>query len=191
MQRTTKVLPLGLIVEGRLVVVVGGGEVGARKAIELAEAGARVRVVSRSFAQALDAPDRSIERVERAFEDADLDGAWLVFAATNDAPTQRRVRDACDQRQVFCVAVDDVANATAWGLARVDRGALLIAISTHGTAPALSRLLREILEQVLPGEPTLEAIQALRAEWKTEALPMGQRFSSLVKKLADGTLEKR
>lgn len=192
-QRTTKVLPLGMIVENRLVVVVGGGEIGAAKAMDLTTLGARVRVVSPAFTHALTdlAPNPSIKLVPRVFQPSDLDDAWLVFAATNDARVQREVREAADLRRIFCVAMDDMRNASAWGLARVARGHLLVAISTHGAAPALSRLLREILEQVLPDDPTFEAIQALRAEWKSDGVPMGERFVDLVKRLAEGRLPQR
>lgn len=190
MQRTTKLLPLGLIVEGRLVVVVGGGEVATRKAEELAAVGARVRVISPTFSEELrrDVSNGSIERITRRFGPSDLDDAWLVVAATDDAATQRHVRAASDERRLFCVAVDDVDHATAWGLARIERGALFVGISTHGTAPALSRLLREVLEEVLPDEPTIEAVQALRAEWKAEKKPMGQRFFDLVERIYERRL---
>jgi siroheme synthase (precorrin-2 oxidase/ferrochelatase) len=60
----------------------------------------------------------------------------------------------------------------------------VIAISSQSLAPALTRVLREILEELLPDEPTLEQVTALRARWKAEGLPLGARFRDLVRRLA-------
>lgn len=183
-------LPLFVDLAGRPVLVVGGGAVAARKALELAEARARVRVVAPRVTPELEelatdgggpggAPRVALDR--RPFEDADVEGAWLVVAATDDAAAQGRIAAACERARVFCVAVDDPRNATAYGGGVVRRGPVTIAISTAGEAPALARLLREVIEQLLPDEGYVEAARALREKWKSEGTPMASRFSELVR----------
>ena len=85
---------------------------------------------------------------------------------------------------MFCVAVDDPPNATAYSGAVVRRAPFTIAISSSGAAPALTRLVREMVEQVLPGEEWVAHAQQLRERWKSEGTPMADRFAELVRELA-------
>lgn len=177
-------LPLFLDVVGKRVLVVGAGPVAARKVGELVAAGATVAVVATALGaemkEAATAGNASVSVAERAFEEHDVEGAWLVVAATDDADVQRRARAACDAAHVFCVAVDDPANASAYGGAILRRGPVTVAISTSGEAPALARLMREVLEQALPDEGFLEAARALRDKWRADKTPMASRFGELV-----------
>jgi siroheme synthase-like protein len=174
-------LPLFLDVTGRTVLVVGAGTIAARKALDLVAARAKVHVVAPQIAPELTAAaGHSLTLEQRAFEERDLDGVWLVIAATDDAAVQRRVAEECQRARVFCVAVDDLPNASAYGGAIVRRGPVTIAISTSGETPALARLLREVLEQALPDEGYVEAARALREKWKAEKTPMASRFGELV-----------
>lgn len=177
-------LPLFLDVAGRTVLVVGAGAVATRKAADLVAAGAVVKVVAprvtdELLASAAAAP-RSVVVAQRPFDERDLAGAWLVIAATDDASVQARVAAACEAAHVFCVAVDDPPNASAYGGAVVRRGPVTIALSTSGEAPALARLMREVLEQMLPDEGYVEAARALRERWRAEKTPMASRFGELV-----------
>ncbi|MDB4936043.1 MAG: cysG [Labilithrix sp.] len=172
-------MPLFLDLMGKDVLVVGGGAIASRKAADLVAAGASVRVVALEIAPEL-ATTTGIAVEQRAFEDRDVEGAWLVMAATDDPEAQHRVATACKRARIFCVAVDDPPNASAYGGAIVRRGPVTIAISTSGQAPALARLLREVLEQALPDEGFVDAARALREKWKTEKTPMTSRFGELV-----------
>lgn len=176
------VYPVFLRLEGRLALVVGAGSVAERKIASLVEAGARVRVVAPEATEAVRrlASEGTVEWLPRRYEDGDLEGVWLVVAATPDAAVQRAVGDAALGRRVFCIAVDDPPNATAYSGAVVRRAPFLIAISSSGATPALTRLVREIIEEVLPGEEWVEHAKRLRARWLAERTPMGERFSQLV-----------
>jgi siroheme synthase-like protein len=178
-------LPLFLKLEGRDVLVVGGGGVAERKIAALLEARAIVRVVSPEATEGVQraAADGAIRWERRAFADADADGAWLVFAATGDAEVQRGVAEAARARRVFCVAVDDPPNASAYSGAVVHRPPFLVAISSQGATPALTRLLREVIEQVLPGDAWVERARELRARWLADGTPMGERFPELVREI--------
>ncbi len=176
--------PLFLRLEGRAVLVVGGGEIALHKAAELARSGAHVAVVSPECEGVL---PNGVTWIRRAFEPSDVAGRWLVVAATNDPRVQRAIAIAADQERVFVLAVDDLANATAISPAVVRRGPITIAISSNGEAPALTRLLREIVERILPEETYVDAARSLRARWKRDGVPMKSRFPELVRELAAKT----
>jgi uroporphyrin-III C-methyltransferase/precorrin-2 dehydrogenase/sirohydrochlorin ferrochelatase len=184
---TATLHPLFLRLEGRRVLVVGAGLVAEKKIAELVSTGAELVVVAPAATDAVVAlaADRSITWERRTFEERDLDGAWLVIAATADAGVQRRIADGCAERRVFCVAIDDVDNASAYSASVVRRAPFTIAISSAGESPALTRLVREILEQALPDGEWVEAARALRAKWRAEGTPMTSRFGELVRAFAE------
>ena len=80
-----------------------------------------------------------------------MDGAWLVFAAAPPA-VNRVVKEIADARRIFLVSVDDVDSCSAYGMARIHRGEITIAIGSGGRAPALSALLRRALDRLVPQE---------------------------------------
>ena len=180
---SSPVFPLFLRLEDRLVLVVGAGAVAERKIASLVEAEARVRVVAPEATDAVRRLSETgvVEWLPRVFDESDLDGAWLVMAATNDPEVQQRIGDSAKARRVFCVAIDDPPNATAYSGAVVRRPPFLVAISSSGATPALTRLLREIIESVLPGDDWVEHAKQLRAKWIAQGTPMAERFSELVR----------
>jgi len=170
--------PLFLRLEGRRVLVVGGGPVALAKARELHAHGARIDVVAPSVVPDLE----RIARVERrAFVPDDVDGVWLVVAA---APPEvnRAVREVADARATFLVAVDDVASCSAFGAARFVRGGITVALSSAGRAPALVALLRRALERLVPDEleEWTRIAERERAVWKAEGTPMEDRRARLL-----------
>jgi siroheme synthase-like protein len=188
----TELLPLFLNVAGRPVVLVGGGRVAAAKLQQLLAAGAHVTVVATNVGAAFQAaleghPERVALRnervriIERGFEPADLDGAWLVVAAATPE-VNRAVAAAAEERRLFVNAVDDPANATAYLSGVVRRDGVTIAISTSGHAPALTSLLREGLDALLPRDlPTwIERARAQRVVWRRDVVPMEQRKPRLL-----------
>ena len=175
--------PLFLKLQGKDVLVVGAGVVAEKKIADLVAAGARVRVVSPEATPAIqDLAARGVLAWDaRRFEIADVDGAWLVVAATTDPGAQEAAAEAAEERRVFIIAVDDLPNTSAYSGAVIRREPFLVAISSSGEAPALSRLLRQVLEQALPDAEWVEAARALRERWKADATPMGSRFGELVR----------
>ncbi len=87
-----------------------------------------------------------IDYRRRAFEPEDLDGAFLVVAATSSAEVNHRIHDEARRREVLCNVVDDPEHCDFFYPALVRRGALQIAISTSGVSPAFARRLRQKLE---------------------------------------------
>ncbi len=103
--------PLLLDRTRRRVVVAGGGAVATRRVRGLLDAGADVLVVSPEVAEALTALGVQVRR--RVFAAADLDGAWLALACTDDPATNAAVADEAAARGVFCVRADVASGGSA------------------------------------------------------------------------------
>jgi siroheme synthase-like protein len=175
--------PLFLRLAEKDVLVVGAGSVAERKIHDLVDAGAFVRVVALRATSAVEAlaTKGAITLELRHFDERDVHGSWLVVAATADASVQARVCAAANQDRILSIAVDDPPNGTAYSASVIRRPPFTIAISSTGEAPALSRLLREILEQTLPETEWVDVARALRARWRSEGTPMTSRFAELVR----------
>jgi uroporphyrin-III C-methyltransferase/precorrin-2 dehydrogenase/sirohydrochlorin ferrochelatase len=177
-------LPIFLKLQGRKVLVVGGGPVAAAKIASLRDTGALITVVAPEISSALRA--QAVSVLPRPFAPPDLDGAWLVIAA---APPEvnRQVAAAVEAsgRPLFVVAVDDPTAASAYGGGTLRRGGVTVAISTDGQAPALAGLLREGLEAVIPADldAWVAEARALRAGWRADRVPLAQRRPLLLRAL--------
>ncbi|HEY6609635.1 MAG TPA: bifunctional precorrin-2 dehydrogenase/sirohydrochlorin ferrochelatase, partial [Pseudomonas sp.] len=134
-------LPLFHNLRGRQVLVVGGGEIALRKARLLAEAGARLRVVAPLIEEALRAlvEQGAGELYERGYQERDLDGCALVIAATDDEPLNARVSREAGARSLPVNVVDAPALCSVIFPAIVDRSPLMVAVSSGGDAPVLTR----------------------------------------------------
>lgn len=159
--------PVFLKLRDKPVLVVGGGQVAARKARMLANAGAKLTIVTPETNLAMDALLRShkVTLYRRRFRPTDVDDQWLVVSASNSPAVERAVAAAADQRQIFCNAVDDIDNCSYISPAVVDRSPLVIAISSGGTAPVLARKLRTQIESQLPA--ALGDLAQLAARWRS------------------------
>lgn len=174
--------PVFLKLEGRKVLVVGGGAVAEAKLPGLLAAGARVTVVAPEVRGGITSSSATV--FPRPFLAEDVDGAWLVVAA---APTEvnREVRKAAEARGVFVNAVDDPAHGSVYTGGVLRRGGVTIAVSTEGRAPALAGLVREALEAVLPEDvgDWVGTGAALREEQRKARVPMGERRPLLLQAL--------
>jgi siroheme synthase-like protein len=175
-------LPLFLNLTGRAVLLVGGGRVAEGKLRQLLAAGATVRVVAPVICSSIRAA--GVELVERRFVPPDLDGMWLAVAAAN-SEVNRAVAEAAAERRIFVNAVDDPANASAFLSGVVRRGGVTIAISTSGDAPALTALLREGLDAVLPDdlEAWVAEARQQRMVWRRSQVPFEERKPLLLRSL--------
>lgn len=147
-------------------IVVGGGEVAARKVAALREAGARPVVISPHLVDALQrqAGRGDIDHIERAYQPGDLTGARLVIAATDDPAINETVWQEALAAGCLVNVVDDPARCNFYVPATVRRGALTLSISTGGNSPLLARRIREQLEAQFDAayEPFLALLGELR-----------------------------
>ncbi len=142
--------PLFVNLKGRRVVVVGGGNVAERKVKGLLGTGALITVISPEVTDGLGklASSGEVIHIDSAFNPEELEGAWLVIAATDDPEVQRLVYKEATRRNIFCNTVDQPELCSFIVPSIVRRGDLSIAISTGGKSPALARRLRQELETV-------------------------------------------
>jgi uroporphyrin-III C-methyltransferase / precorrin-2 dehydrogenase / sirohydrochlorin ferrochelatase len=146
--------PIFVKLQGRLVVVVGGGSIAAGKIPGLLQARAQVRVVAPQINAEIAewARTAEIEWIAREFASGDLEGIHLVVAATSLPNVNAAVFEEAETSGVLCNAVDDIANCHFYYGSIVQRGDLQIAISTNGKSPALAQRLRKELEQQYPAD---------------------------------------
>jgi precorrin-2 dehydrogenase/sirohydrochlorin ferrochelatase len=157
-------LPIFLDVTGRRCIVVGGGPVAARKVQSLLDAGADVLVVSPSLIEALAklAHEGRIRYQQREYSAGDLEGAALVYAATDDVRLQRRLHAEARARGIPINVADVPALCTFIAPAVLRRGPLKIAVSTEGASPAMAKRIITRLERLFGPEYGL-ALEILRA----------------------------
>jgi precorrin-2 dehydrogenase / sirohydrochlorin ferrochelatase len=169
-------------------VVIGAGKVAARKVAGLLEAGARPIVISPELCPELCALEGCATILCRPYQQGDLDGAFLVIAATDDRAINREIAETCRRRGILVNVVDRPELCTFTAPAVVRRGDLLIAIATGGRSPALARFLRETLESLIdPAYGELLAILGdLRDDIRSRVPRSEQR--SVWRELLDGRL---
>ena len=142
--------PIFLDVEGRNVLVVGGGSVSARKAEALLQSGAHVTVVAPEIADEIALLSVTIER--RRYEASDLADRTLVIAATNDPDVNARIARDCRERGILVNVVDATELCDFILPAVIEQGSVQIAVSTGGKSPALARALKRDLHRVFGAE---------------------------------------
>lgn len=146
---TPSLFPAFLKLDGRSVLVVGAGKVGEQKIEGLLSTGARITVVAREVGPAVQEWARAgrLTLHERAFELADLDGAFLAIVATQSRDLNEFIYREAQRRNVLCNVVDVPELCDFFYPAVVRRGDLQIAISTSGQSPSLAQRIRKQLEQ--------------------------------------------
>ena len=142
-------LPIFADVKNKLCLVVGGGEVGKRKAVVLLEAGAKVRVVAPEIDEEL-AKHEGVESVVARFEAKYLEGVSLIIAATNDRSVNKLVSELALAKNIPVNVVDDPALCSFIMPAILDRSPLMVAFSSGGASPVLTRMMRGKLETLIP-----------------------------------------
>lgn len=146
--------PLFLNIEGRLCVVIGGGRVAERKVRGLLSASARVRVISPRITKGLLKlhEQGKVETALRPYRKGDLAGAALVVAATDSDDVNRKVREESAGLAIPLNVVDNPALCDFIVPSVVKKGPILIAISTSGSLPMLSKKLRQDIMEALSAD---------------------------------------
>jgi uroporphyrin-III C-methyltransferase/precorrin-2 dehydrogenase/sirohydrochlorin ferrochelatase len=147
-------LPIFLNLEGRPALLVGAGTVALEKIGTLLKTGARLRVIAPSARAEIRelARERKLELMLREFESGDLDGNFIVIAATDVPGVNAAVYREAVARGIPCNSVDDIPNCDFFFGSVVRRGDLQVAISTAGESPAVAQRLRREIDEQLPND---------------------------------------
>lgn len=142
-------LPVALNLAGKSTLVVGGGNVAARKVLSLLECGARVTLISPALNADLEDLCARLKYFERPWQsgDASLDDFALIFACTDDRETNAQIVREARAANIWCNLADDAASSDFHGAATVRRGDICIGITSGGGSPALSRALKAQIEK--------------------------------------------
>jgi len=140
--------PAYLDLRERPCLVIGGGAVAERKALSLLEAGAAVTIISPTLTPKLHQLSDSgkISHIQKMFDDKDLAGEYLVIAATNSPEVNTHVAQACRMKQVLVNVAVPPEESSFIVPSVVERGELLLTVSTSGASPALTKKIRQNLE---------------------------------------------
>ncbi len=165
----------------------GGGSAAQGKWRALREAGGAVRAVASAFDPGFRAELEAAgaECRQRPFRPADLAGVHLVVGATDDPAFHRLLGALARRRGIWFNAVDDPAAGDVQFPSILRRGPFVVAVSTGGGFPGLSRVVREALEALVPASalPELEALVQLRRRLRRE-LPDPSRRASILRGIA-------
>jgi len=164
--------PIFLDIRNRSCLVVGGGGVGCRKAVTLLECGARVVVVAPEVDRELRelAARGAIELRRRTYRASDLEGMFLVIGATDDQPVNLQIKRDADRQGKLCNIADRPEACHFILPAVVQRGDLVVAVSTSGKSPAFAKKVRQELTRTLGPEyaECLELLGSVRLKLVSE-----------------------
>jgi len=149
-----------LDLEGRSVLVVGGGKVALEKVRGLLECGGKVTVVAPLLEPELH--DLDVEVLRRRYRESDLDGRFLVIAATSTPAVNRRVYADAEARSLLCNVADVPELCTFILPAVLRRDPIAVAVSTGGASPALAQRIRDDIDDLI-GSEHVELARRLRA----------------------------
>lgn len=146
--------PIFVKLQGRKCLVIGGGQVGFRKAETLLQYGAQVDVIACEITEEMRAlaDHGRINLSVRAYEDGDEEGHSIVFAATGDSSVNRRIAENCHAKGIWLNAVDDPEHCDFYVPAQLRRGDVTVAVSTFGKSPVLAAQIKEKIAEVITGE---------------------------------------
>ena len=184
-------LPIFLKLEHRPGLLVGAGAVALEKISSLLKTGLRLRVVApKAKAEVRQlATEGKLEWIERPFYLSDLDGNFLVIAATDSAEVNAAVYRGAVERGILVNSVDDPPQCDFYFGSVIERGRLQVAISTAGQSPAVAQRLRREIDEQLPSDlgVWLDELGSLRRE-VLAIHPRGEARKALLHRLAQRQL---
>jgi siroheme synthase-like protein len=166
--------PIYLDIEDRSAVIIGGGEVCARKAQTMLKYGARVTVVAPECTAEIEqwAAEGALTIHHKQYEERDLDGANIVIASTDNQIVNEKVAADCRRRRIPVNVVDVTPLCEFIVPAIVESGSIQLAISTGGKSPAIARTLKEDLQRLIgPEYAEVNDVLATLRDGAKEVLP--------------------
>ena len=146
--------PIYLDIENRNVVIIGGGNVCARKAETMMNYGARVTVISPEFTGEIETWGREgcLQLRKKTYDESDLDDANIVIASTDNESVNTQIAEDCRRRRIPVNVVDVTHLCEFIVPAIIEKGSIQIAVSTGGKSPVIARTLKEDLNRLIGPE---------------------------------------
>lgn len=182
--------PIFVEIEGKNVLVVGGGTVAQRKIEKLIPFKPKIEVVAKSINEDIKRLTKDYKDIilnERTFDFSDLENRDVVIVAVDDLALQKEIYEECVKRKIPVNSVDSPDYCSFIFPALVVKGDLVIGISTSGTVPGLSAKVRKHIEKCLPEnmEEILKELKYIR-----ETLPKGEERQRVVLQKVEELFEK-
>ena len=181
--------PFFMEIKGQKGVIAGGGQMALHKVEKLLPFEPELTVIAPDILPELLAKE-GLTCVKRAFQDADIEGAMFVIAATKDEELNAHISRICQEKQIPVNAVDNLTNCTFLFPALIQAGKLTIGISTAGGSPQTAALLRSRIAAGLPAEidRILDYLASLREPAK-QHITNGKDRAAFLKDIASVCLE--
>ncbi|BCD61055.1 MULTISPECIES: bifunctional precorrin-2 dehydrogenase/sirohydrochlorin ferrochelatase [unclassified Nitratiruptor] len=171
--------PALLKLQNRRILVIGGGKIAGDKISHLLDFTHNITIIAPKIgARVLQmAQENGLQIIQRAYQKGDVKGFFIVIVAVDDLEVQKEVFHECHQEGALCNAVDSIEYCDFIFPSYIKEGDLVIAFSTSGASPALSKYLRRAIQKLLPKDigSFLEEIKALR-----QKLPKGKERMKLL-----------
>lgn len=179
-----KLFPVFLNLDGRDVLVIGGGRVALEKLTSLKVTGAEITLIAKEISEETNHFIKGMENVQvfmREVHYEDLDNRFLIFAATNNSTLNADLRIYANRKKILINAVDDPVNCDFYSSSVIDKGLVRVAISTNGQFPGFSKTVKKILDLVLPDEhlETFKKIFQFRKQLKEKISSTRERSQIL------------
>jgi len=165
--------PINVDLQDRPCVVIGGGKVAYRKVHSLLKAGAKIRLISPHIKEGVQAfvDEGKITWIEREYEPGDLEGSTIVFVAVDDPAVGAVVAEEAKKLNLL-INVADIPHQCTFTLSSyIERGDLLVTISTGGKCPAYSRHMRHTLEEIV--DDSYGEVLGILGQTREEILKLG------------------
>jgi precorrin-2 dehydrogenase/sirohydrochlorin ferrochelatase len=165
--------PAFLKIEGKKILIVGGGNIAYEKLEKLLDFTSDIHVIATEFSDKMLQliKEKALSYEQRAYKKGDISEVGIVIIAVDDISLQAEIYEESKEYKCLCNAVDSVAYCDFIFPSYIKEGDLTIAVSTSGASPAMAKHLRHYLQELLPENIAgfLQEMKALRL-----SLPKGK-----------------
>lgn len=186
----SELLPVFLKLDGKKVLVVGGGNVALEKLQHLIGTGCDLTLISEEVLPEVEnllLRNGQPRPIQRRIRTSDLEGFHLVYSATNDPDTNRELVEFANRNGIWINCADDPKSCDFYSSAYFDRGPIRVAVSTQGEFAGLAGTLRNLIDELLPAEhdDDLKDLLNVRKLVKDRIGDLNERKNALKGLLAD------
>ncbi len=172
--------PALLNLKDQKIVVIGGGKIATDKVGHLLDFTNNITIVAPAIVDErlhTYIQEHNLHYIPRAYEKGDIQSFFIAIVAVDDIALQKAIYEECQEHKVLCNAVDSIEYCDFIFPSYIKEGDLIVAFSTSGASPALSKYLRRAIQKLLPND-IAEFLQKLKSLRST--LPKGKERMQLL-----------